>query len=169
MSVYLKDDMVLLNSDLVAVDTACCCGGAHCCHCANSFDPILCTDGDGNFWSGQSCDGSCSGIMIPADSGWTACMLNYTCCGGECSGTGGLEYIDPDTCEFAGAPNSRGGCVPIFPGANCNTIVSAEGICKTGACCVGTDCFPDTLLFDCLSFEGVYQGDGTDCDPNPCV
>lgn len=37
----------------------------------------------------------------------------------------------------------------------------------TGACCVGTDCTIQTLE-DCEAMEGSYQGDGTDCDPNPC-
>lgn len=37
----------------------------------------------------------------------------------------------------------------------------------TGACCVGVDCTIETEA-DCTGMGGVYQGDGTDCDPNPC-
>ncbi len=37
----------------------------------------------------------------------------------------------------------------------------------TGACCVGTDCTITTEAA-CESMEGVYQGDGSVCDPNPC-
>ncbi|MBN2560576.1 MAG: hypothetical protein JXQ75_06570 [Phycisphaerae bacterium] len=37
----------------------------------------------------------------------------------------------------------------------------------TGACCDGVDC---TIMTEanCLAAEGVYEGDGTACDPNPC-
>ncbi len=38
-----------------------------------------------------------------------------------------------------------------------------------GACCLGTDCFPDITGADCDAGGGVYQGDGTVCEPNPCV
>src|SRR6185436_9319202 len=35
----------------------------------------------------------------------------------------------------------------------------------TGACCDGEDCSITTEE----ACEGEYQGDGTDCDPNPCI
>jgi hypothetical protein len=37
-----------------------------------------------------------------------------------------------------------------------------------GACCIGEDC---SILSeaDCIAAGGTYQGDGTDCDPNPCL
>jgi hypothetical protein len=38
----------------------------------------------------------------------------------------------------------------------------------TGACCVETDCTIETEP-DCTGMGGTYQGDGTNCDPNPCV
>lgn len=37
-----------------------------------------------------------------------------------------------------------------------------------GACCVGEVCSIKTEA-DCATAGGIYQGDGTDCDPNPCV
>lgn len=37
-----------------------------------------------------------------------------------------------------------------------------------GACCVGDTCIVTTEE-NCMDLEGTYQGDGTDCDPNPCV
>lgn len=43
---------------------------------------------------------------------------------------------------------------------------SATG--ATGACCRGTDCTVETQT-SCESDGGIYQGDNTDCDPNPCV
>lgn len=38
----------------------------------------------------------------------------------------------------------------------------------TGACCSGTDCTIESEG-QCNSHGGTYQGDGTPCDPNPCV
>jgi len=39
----------------------------------------------------------------------------------------------------------------------------------TGACCVDTTCTPGLTLTACQAQGGVYQGDNTACDPNPCV
>ncbi len=38
---------------------------------------------------------------------------------------------------------------------------------STGACCVGEICSV-TTEDDCTGMGGVYQGNGTTCDPNPC-
>lgn len=46
-----------------------------------------------------------------------------------------------------------------------HTIPPPSG--PVGACCFGSECF--TLSEDgCNAAGGTYQGDGTDCDPNPC-
>lgn len=37
----------------------------------------------------------------------------------------------------------------------------------TGACCVGSDC-SITTESECSDLGGIYQGDNTPCDPNPC-
>jgi hypothetical protein len=39
--------------------------------------------------------------------------------------------------------------------------------CATGACCVGTDCSIESEN-DCINMGGTYQGDDTECIPNPC-
>jgi len=39
----------------------------------------------------------------------------------------------------------------------------------TGACCYGTVCEPGTTAAGCQRSGGRYLGDGTDCDPNPCL
>jgi len=44
----------------------------------------------------------------------------------------------------------------------------SPGGAATGACCVGSVCSITTAA-DCASAGGIYQGDGTDCDPNPCL
>lgn len=38
----------------------------------------------------------------------------------------------------------------------------------TGACCVGPDCSIQTAA-DCEAAGGIYQGDDTVCNPNPCI
>jgi hypothetical protein len=38
----------------------------------------------------------------------------------------------------------------------------------TGACCIGESCSITTEA-DCSSGGGTYQGNGTACDPNPCL
>ena len=43
-----------------------------------------------------------------------------------------------------------------------------EGGAPTGACCVGETC-SITTEEHCGVISGVYQGDDTTCDPNPCV
>lgn len=45
------------------------------------------------------------------------------------------------------------------------------GVCvdpPTGACCVGGTCTIETFV-DCQDAGGVYQGNDTVCDPNPCT
>jgi hypothetical protein len=41
------------------------------------------------------------------------------------------------------------------------------GAPQTGACCIDADCSIDTEA-QCFAYGGVYQGDDTTCDPNPC-
>ena len=38
-----------------------------------------------------------------------------------------------------------------------------------GACCFGTTCEGPMSLNTCLEAGGVYKGNGSDCDPNPCI
>jgi hypothetical protein len=38
----------------------------------------------------------------------------------------------------------------------------------TGACCIGEECSITTEAA-CTEAGGTYQGDDTDCDPNPCI
>ena len=44
---------------------------------------------------------------------------------------------------------------------------------QTGACCVNPpNGLPQCLIrtqAECAQINGVYQGNGTDCDPNPCT
>lgn len=106
MSIYLKDEMVLLDSGSVATSEDCCCAGGVCC----------------------DCDGNCDDATNQED----------------CEANGGQWFAD-QTCDDN----------------PCDTLVK-------GACCVGTDCTIKTEAC-CNNDGGVYQGDDTVCDPNPCV
>jgi len=46
-------------------------------------------------------------------------------------------------------------------------VARGPGVVATGACCRDTDCTIETQA-SCEADGGVYQGDGTPCDPNPC-
>ena len=68
----------------------------------------------------------------------------------------GVYYIMVDTWA---SPD----CIPDFD------MTISECIPPIGACCLETgDCLPDLTESDCLAEGGVWQGEGTTCDPNPC-
>ncbi|MBU0983542.1 MAG: hypothetical protein KKA42_06705 [candidate division Zixibacteria bacterium] len=49
-----------------------------------------------------------------------------------------------------------------------NNLRAGSCATNTGACCVASECF--VLPADvCASVGGSYNGDGTTCDPNPCL
>lgn len=73
---------------------------------------------------------------------------------------GGGGYL-PEAFRFFGGGGSAGNAT-----AWDNLHIIPGGV--LGACCLGTDC----IVLDratCDSYGGVYQGDGTVCDPNPCI
>jgi hypothetical protein len=53
-------------------------------------------------------------------------------------------------------------------GVNTDGVWVCPDIPTTGACCILSDCSIMTEA-GCAAAGGEYQGDGTDCDPNPCV
>lgn len=62
---------------------------------------------------------------------------------------------------------------PDGDGGESVVIAWDEDLPPTGACCTGgvKGGFACTVLTEsaCAELEGAYQGDGTDCDPDPCV
>ena len=49
------------------------------------------------------------------------------------------------------------------------TITGVPCVPPTGACCRPSgDCIPDLTVGECVAAGGVWQGEGTVCDPNPC-
>jgi len=89
-------------------------------------------------------------------------------------------FVDPECClpRECGQPggdwslNAASPCLPEH--SPCGQLIGALGLgCGappvTGACCL-----PSTVCIivdrsECTAQSGTYLGDGTDCEPNPCV
>ncbi len=109
--------MVLLDSDMVATDAGCCCGGGACC--TDGVCSILsesnCTDGGGNYLGdGSTCDGvDCTqGACCDSDDG--SCFLDTSECadyGPPYSYQGDGTVCDPNPCPQP--PQTCAGCA--FP------------------------------------------------------
>lgn len=115
-----------------------------CSNCiADACDPSTCYE---EFYfinlSGSTIDDYPDGLPVGVTTiGYHVDTTGF--CGGACSGTTDAGTMDV-TATFTVGP---------------------LGPCPQGACCNGTDC-TITSEADC---GGVYQGDDTTCDPNPCV
>lgn len=167
MSVYLQDDMVLLDSDLVATSTDCCCGG--CTDCDNFVDHgSTCTDIDGFCHPIQNCDGSCSGPITPCvDIFWMTDIAYCATTGEGCSiqSIKCITSIDPVTCEFTQVGDNCFGDCP--EGQTTINSQSVERIQCMGACCLFGMCSITTLR-ECVDAGGDYHGTNSVCDPDPC-
>ncbi len=164
MSVYLKDGLVLLDSDLVAVNTACCCG---CTDCAFLFPPL--SDGMGNCYASEQCDGFHD--PVPCNT-WFYTDNEY-CVGDDfsCNVLCHIVTIDPVTCEqiivFDGNCSDLGGGLCGVTGQGTVHTYTDQAVLCMGACCLLGVCSIQTHI-DCFNAGGFYQGAGTDCDPDPC-
>ncbi|MCC7142631.1 MAG: hypothetical protein IT349_11080 [Candidatus Eisenbacteria bacterium] len=64
---------------------------------------------------------------------------------------------------------------PCLPDGNaCGVLIGALGrgcgaLPAVGACCLANAACIVVLEQECVDYSGSYQGDGTGCDPNPCV
>lgn len=83
------------------------------------------------------------------------------CCGGVCCDCDG-NCDGGTTQEDCEANNNQ-----WIPDVNCSDDPPPCSEIPTGACCDGADCTIKTELC-CGNDGGVYQGDDTTCDPNPC-
>jgi hypothetical protein len=73
-----------------------------------------------------------------------------------------------DRCQNAG-PYEREYCGTVCIEATPEEFGYVECCCiEMGACCNGSDCTQATEAA-CIAGGGTYKGDGTDCDPNPCL
>jgi hypothetical protein len=86
-----------------------------------------------------------------------------SCClpGGACL------MIDALCCDdLGGTPGFSPTCLGDLNGNNIDD--ACEIIQPTGACCVGWTCTIQDAP-TCAQMHGRYQGDGTTCNPNPCI
>lgn len=118
---------------------------------------------------------------IPGDP--PTCQILTKC---ECDQFTGSFYFgdgsvcdDPDLCLRGACCQPDGTCFntleedcqepcEVFQGVlnRCNEVDCTP---TTGACCVGDICLENSQCACEVLLSGTYQGDGTDCIPNPCV
>jgi len=115
---------------------------------------------------------------------------SFECCDVDSSGIDGVgdihylandifvdpRFCDPDSCQ--NAPTTEGDFTldstsPCLPEASpCAHLIGARGEgCGspvTGACCFADGSCSIAAQQDCEVQHGIYEGDGTTCDPNPC-
>ncbi|MCG8409587.1 MAG: CHRD domain-containing protein [Phycisphaerales bacterium] len=103
----------------------------------------------------------------------------------ECDSLGGFYFgdeslcDDPQLCQRGACCQPDGMCFntteedcqgpcDVFQGA-LNRCDEVDCTPVTGACCVGSTCTVNSECACEVLLSGEYQGDGTDCLPNPCV
>ncbi|MEM7228385.1 MAG: M12 family metallo-peptidase [Planctomycetota bacterium] len=152
----------------------------------NAGDGFLSVDCAGSGPSGACCfaDGSCS---ITAGSG--ACTAQGGTYQGDGSSCAPNPCPQPSVCgPGAGDCFSANGTVGCDDVACCELICAADAFCcatewdqicadaaianctttPTGACCFADGSCNEQTQADCSNAGGTYQGDGSDCSPNPC-
>ena len=127
------------------------------------------TEGGYCTWSYGGNSGTCdaSSCTIPVPSGTTVTITQHPKTGW--------------TFWYWQSPNNQQGysCGCGGSGSTCQCYLDAttgsktiqahfQGPPVTGACCVGTTCHPDTTASECMDMNGHWQGDWTECSPNPC-
>ncbi len=168
MSVYLKDDKIVLQDDLVATSTDCCCLNGACCfpdgHCEVETE-TKCVD-DGGTYQGDDTDCDTTGACCIG----TDCSITTEAC---CTGSGGTYQGDDTTCD----PNpcevpACGECVFVDTFGNnwlTKTVTSSGTVhCDPSEFQEGYDGdYSGTAILDCSSGELVVScvGSGTDCRP----
>ena len=158
--------------------TGACCLGAQC----DVTTEIDCATQNGDF---LGIDVECypNPCVLPAD-----CHGDYNCDGQRnfddvdfmVAAIGGEQawidihvarYGEPPFCEWLAIndPDSQGDETTF---EDIDAFVALIGVpcpeLPTGACCIAGECALETEQL-CLDLGGLYQGDQTACDPNPCL
>lgn len=124
---------------------------------------------------GSSLIGSCcregDGCVITTLEGCGACEFNgvgTACREGGCGSIGGFHICCRPDGSCDGMPALE--CELMGGRAIHDSPCPPRGGCavRLGACCIGDQC---VLRFriDCAALQGEYSGDGSSCDPKPCV
>jgi hypothetical protein len=112
------------------------------------------TDYDASFYIVTDCADISGTCVAGADAGVSGSpeTINYT------ATSTGTYYIVTDRTGSGGY------------GSHSEFSLDYHWICYWGACCFGTRCefYFEQGELGCYIDGGVWQGDGTDCDPNPC-
>jgi hypothetical protein len=138
----------------------------------------FCTDGD--VVEGYVCSAEDEGAVLLGDcqtttTSSTTTSTSSTCASG-CGASCGMECVDNVWTIYGDCdclPNCTCESQPFGAykkeGDPCAGTALAEGLCRqTGACCdEANGCTIQTANI-CSDLGGTYQGNGTDCDPNPC-
>lgn len=149
MSVYLKDGLVLLHSDLIATDAACCCNTGMCClpgaSCADNTTEAGCLALD-----------PC-GVFIPGSN----CTHDFgSCPQGTCCSNPFNFY---ETCDF----EFEADCCHIGGRFHESAMLECFTFCF-GACCTGRGNCNQHSAEGCANAGGTFLGYGVPCSPNPC-
>ncbi|UCE58663.1 MAG: hypothetical protein JSU63_14615 [Phycisphaerales bacterium] len=122
-------------------DTTCFLDGADC----SDGSPCV-PHGRGPFFCIELCE---------RDRNWNA--IPDVCEGACCQPWGDCDLETEESCEFG-----------VFMGGGINACT--DGLCgEYGACCTdGTTC-NKKWRSECEDAGGLFMGDGTECDPNPCT
>ena len=122
-------------------------------------------------WEPVDCDGS--------NIRWHCCDVYGNSGGDDVCGDdlGGNFSADPRFCDAANGDYTLDSASPCLPGnhpngIDCGLIGALGAGCGTppiaGACCLLDGACVVVEPQDCEEQSGVYIGDGSDCEPNPC-
>ncbi len=145
----------VLNIAVVAPGACCFSDGS----CGDGFDAADCPAAGGTF---QGFGTLCSDVVCIAICGPGA----GSCTDPNGNGTPGCE--DVECCNAVCAVDSFC-CDVVWDGICAGEAVT---LCAgPGACCVGFagECIDVQSGAECAALGGVYQGEGSTCDPNPCI
>lgn len=169
---YQGDWTVCLPNPCPQAPTGACCFQDGTCSVTTSTG---CASGGGIY---QGNDAACSPNPCPQPTG--ACCVDFACSiqtASACTTAGGTYQGDGTTCVTGLCDPPSGSCCltngtcSITFEDDCVGVWIEDGVCSPnpcddqGACCVAQACTITREVF----CTGVYQGDGSTCDPDPCV
>ncbi len=154
--------MVLLDSGMVAVDPQCCCPS--CTDCSDDFLFSPFSDGMGNCFTTQECDGSLSGPVL-CTSRWLNLVQHCVGDPPTCTELCNVTIVDPVTCDLTNTCDCCDCCAACENGTV--NSVADEAILCLHACCVDGVCSLQTFP-ECNALGGIFLIGVSSCDPNPC-
>jgi beta-lactamase superfamily II metal-dependent hydrolase len=130
----------------------------------------------GTWTEGGACDPN--PCILPLGS---CCAHDATCTvtkQADCTATWTENGVcDPNTCpQPAGSCCASDGACAVTLEADCTDIWTVDGVCTpntcpvwSGACCLPGEFCTEGTAAACAAASGVFQGNSTNCNPNPCI